>query len=351
MNDKKVKFGFLGCGKMGQLAHIANYTNLPDVELVGLVDLRYDTAVEVAKKYGIQNVYKDLKDMLDNTEIAAVVAITGFNLHHAIVPEILNAKKHCLTEKPISIKSSTAENMSNLAKKNGVVYQIGYMKRSDPASIFMKQKIGEWMSGKPFGELNYLRVTMPPGDWLFGIDPHLNKKDKPQKGGVGKESYPEWMDETVGKEYIAFINYYIHQINMIRYLLNEDFTVEYIDSKGKLLVAKSFSGVIISVEMSTYNVRDEWHEFYDAHFDKGFIALSLPAPMARQQSGKVKIYENTDSSGRYTDHVFPPKWSMAEQSKHFVEAIKSNIPCISPAEEAVKDLIFAEEFIKHRFKK
>jgi len=69
---EKIKIGFVGAGYMGQLAHIANYAALPDVELTALAEGRRETAKAVAQRYGIKTIYSNHKEMLQKAELDAV---------------------------------------------------------------------------------------------------------------------------------------------------------------------------------------------------------------------------------------------------------------------------------------
>jgi predicted dehydrogenase len=343
----KLKIGFVGAGFMGQLAHIANYALLHDVEMVALAEGRTKTAEAVARRYGIARVYPDHRAMLDDAQLDAVVAVIWFDLHHAVVPDILERGLHCLTEKPICVRVETAKRLAALANKAGVTYHIGYMKRCDPASVLAKSRIAEWKASGEYGKLRYLRVSMPPGDWTAGIEPPISC-DEPAMTyeGVTPEPGPTWMAQETLATYVSFVNYYIHQVNLIRYLLGEDYTVRYAEPSGVVLTAESASGVPIVLEMAAYEVQNEWHEFYTACFERGKVELSLPAPMARQRAGEVRFYKAGAQAGAYERPVLPPRWSMAEQARIFVETIREGKPCISPAEDAVKDLEIAEQYVR-----
>lgn len=343
----KLRIGFVGCGWMGQNAHIANYATLPDVELAALADLRPDTPREVARRYGIPKTYTTHQEMLAEEPLDAVVAVMYFGLHAAVVPDILSAGMHLLTEKPICQCADQAHRMDALARGKGVVYHIGYMKRADPATARAKALIDDWKASGAQGQLNYLRVTMPPGDWILGHEWPLDLGDRPPDGaGPAMEGVPAWMDEAQGRDYVSFINFYIHQVNLIRHLLGEDYELEYIDSRRRILAAKSASGVAIVLEMATFTTRDEWVEEYEAHFDRARVRLSLPAPMARQRSGRLEILRHDDSGAVRESPVIAPAWSMREQARIFVEEARGLRPNISPAADAAKDLEFAEAFIR-----
>jgi predicted dehydrogenase len=186
---------------------------------------------------------------------------------------------------------------------------------------------------------------MPPGDWTHQIESAINLGDKPTGTIPASESLPEKMSKDEQQRYNSFINYYIHQVNLIRYLLGEDYDVEFIDKREVLMVCKSKSGVTVALEMNAYEIRDEWQEYYKACFDKGFVSMSLPAPMARQRSGNLIIYRNTKNGGTYENPVIPPVWCMREQARLFIEEVQGKMSCISPAADAVKDLEIAEAFI------
>jgi len=347
---EKIKIGFVGAGYMGQIAHIANYAILPDVELTALAEGRLETAKAVAQHYGIKAVYKSYQEMLQRARLDAVVAIMHFNLHHKVVPEILERDLPLFTEKPICVRFETSKKILRQIRGKGNIYQIGYMKRCDLGSRYVKEKIVEWRQSKEFGNLNYLRVTMAPGgDWTFGMDPPIDMGDKAFYDKQVPEPPPRWMTKKQTDAYIEFLNFYSHQVNLIRYLLDEDYSIIYVSENGKIVVAKSKSGIDIVFEIATYQAANEWHEFYEVFFDKGKIRLSLPAPLARQHAGEVEIYENKGKDVIYRRPVIMQRWSMLEQARFFVDTVKTKKKPISPASDAVKDLEIAEEYVKILF--
>ncbi|MCC5876274.1 MAG: Gfo/Idh/MocA family oxidoreductase, partial [Candidatus Sumerlaeia bacterium] len=155
---KQVRLGFIGCGFMGQLAHLANHARLPGVELAALSDLRPRTPHAVAEKYGIPRVYQRHTDMLKAGDLDAVVAIMNFACHADVVPDVLNAGLHLFTEKPAAVRPETASRHAEMARKRNLVYHVGYMKRCDPASIRMREIIRKWQETGAQGKLKYLRV-------------------------------------------------------------------------------------------------------------------------------------------------------------------------------------------------
>ena len=139
-------------------------------------------------------------------------------------------------------------------------------------------------------------------------------------------------------------------MNLLRYLIDEDYIVDYVDPKSRVLVAISESGVPCTLEMASCGHKDRWEEHYRIGFDGGLIQLDLPAPMARQRAGDVTIYKNTGfGSQGYAQEVrpvLPQNWSFLEQARHFVYCVKSGQSTISPAMDGVKDLEVSEQYIR-----
>ncbi len=343
---EKVRIGFVGAGYMGQNAHMANYAKIDSCELAALAEGRAETAKAVAQKFGIPKIYPDHHALLEDESIDGVVAVMGFHLFNSLARDILNAGKPLITEKPICIRPDNARELNALAEEKGVHYQIGYMKRHDVGAKAARQTIQQWRETGEAGNLSYLRVCMPPGDWTMEHEPPIHRGDHtPAYAGQTGESPPEWMDEHQGNRYVGFINFYIHQINLIRYLLGEDYRVEYADSGGRVMTAVSDSGALILLEMAERGLQYRWIETYTAHFDSGYVHLEMPAPMARHRAGEATIYRAGDPP-QETRLYLPQKWAFEEQARAFAASIQHGAPNLAPAADAVKDLEVSEEYIR-----
>jgi predicted dehydrogenase len=335
---------------MGQKAHLDNLVTVPGCRVVALAEGRAETAKMVARKYDIGQVYPDHRAMLADADIDAVVCIMHYALHHAVVPDILNAGKHLLTEKPIALRPETGHRLADVAESNGVIYQVGYMKRHVPASRAAVDVVRSWQASGAAGEMTYLRVSMPPGNWTYGIEGPIGAGDAPPAyADQAAETPPDWMDEQTGSAYNAFVNYFVHQVNMIRYLLGGPYRCEFLDPTQTVLLGRSDSGVPWVLEMKGYNLRDHWEEYYKICFDNGKLDLSVPAPMARQHSGGLRIYHGPASETdrpRWERPVLAPEWCMLAQARHFVECVRTGQPALAPAREAALDLDVAEGYAR-----
>jgi len=87
--------------------------------------------------------------------IDAAVVVTPAQTHFEICRDLMEAGKDVFVEKPITSKSAEARTLVELAKRSGLVLQVGHIFRFDPASVWMKEAIAQ---GR-FGEIKMLRAN------------------------------------------------------------------------------------------------------------------------------------------------------------------------------------------------
>jgi len=343
----KVRIGIVGVGKMGQCAHLKNYAILPDCEVVAIAEPREELGRKVAARYGVVHVYKTHTDMLDAETVDGIVAAQPFDRHGVLVPELLKAGVPVFTEKPLAASVEVGEKLVEAARAHGTWQMVGYNKRSDPATMYAKAEIDRLKETKELGPLRYVRIIMPEGDYRVEGFSDMVRTDEP-KGGLEVDPPPSDMDEQTYKSYVQFVNYYIHQVNLLRHLLGEPYRVAYADPSGVLMAVESESGVAGTVEMTPYKTTLDWQESALIAFEHGYVKLNLPAPMAMNRPGTVEILRYP-GGGVTPETIFPQlPWihSMRQQAANFVSAIKGDMKPLCDSEEALEDLRVAREYIR-----
>ena len=345
--DKKVRVGFVGVGKMGQCAHLKNYVTIPGCEVVAIAELRQDLAQRVAARHGIPKTYPDHGEMLAHEELDAIVASHLFTRHSVLVPELLKAGVPVFIEKPLAGSVQAGEEIVKAERAGGTFVMVGYHKRSDPATMYAKREIDALKESEDLGKLRYVRILMPTGDWIAGGFLDLLKSDE-SLPPLETEPAPSDMDAATAKQYFTFVNYYIHQVNLMRHLLGEAYAVKYADAAGVLLVGESESGVTCTIEMSPYRTTVDWQESAFVAFERGWLRLDLPAPLATHRSGQVTVFRDPDES--VTPQTIIPQlpWvhAMRQQAINFVRAVKGEIAPLTTAEEALTDLRIARDYVR-----
>ena len=119
---RQLKLGWVGSGFIGQVAHLANYAELPDVDIVALAELRPKLGALACRKYGIQRYYSDHRELLEDPDIEAVVAIVRRKHTAPVALDILNRGVHLFTEKPFAPTVEQGRELVDASKKNECTY-------------------------------------------------------------------------------------------------------------------------------------------------------------------------------------------------------------------------------------
>lgn len=82
------------------------------------------------------------------SKVDAAVVVTPAQAHFEACRELLGMGKDVFVEKPISLIASEALELTRLAEKSGLILQVGYIFRFDPASVWMREAIGQGRFGK-----------------------------------------------------------------------------------------------------------------------------------------------------------------------------------------------------------
>ncbi|MEZ5278044.1 MAG: Gfo/Idh/MocA family oxidoreductase [Opitutaceae bacterium] len=348
MSSSPVRLAFIGLGGMGQVAHLRNYVLDPGVTVVAAAELRPELGRRVCERYGIPRLYPDHRELLEKEEVDGIVAIQQFTRHGQIVPELLKQGVPILTEKPLARSWEVGSGILKAAQAARTPLYVAYHKRSDPAVIHARKIMAGWRQNGEFGRLKYIRLTMPPGGWpspSTGYDPML-RTDEPYPE-LERDPHGTGLDEKAVARLDAFVNYYIHQVNLMRHLMGEDYSVSYADPAGVVLGVNSVSGVSGTLEMAPYQSASEWQEQAFIAFEKANIRVDIPGPLTADAAGRVTVFRDRfDGTPPETlSPSLPPVHAMRQQAIHFADALRGNPTPLCRAEEALKDLQTAREYM------
>ena len=342
----RIRIGFVGVGSMGQMAQLKNYAVNDECEIAAIAELRRNTGEAVARRYGIPACYTSAAEMLASEELDAVVASQPFTRHGVVLREVLEYGKPVFTEKPLAASVQTGERIAEMVNSSGTFMMLGYHKRSDPATMYAKQAIDELTESGEIGKPTYVRIIMPAGDWIAsGFDALVNLDD-PTAELESDPPDPD-LDEGGRSRYISFVNYYIHQVNLLRHLLGEPYQPVFADDAGMLMVGRSESGRTCVLEMSPYQTSVDWQEEALVCFERGWIRITLPAPLASNRPGKVEVYRDPGrgSTPVLESPTLPWVHAMRQQAANFIAAVKGERPPMTDAAEALEDLRVARKYL------
>lgn len=345
----KIRLGFIGTGFMGQCAHMDHYDALRDqCELVAIAEAREDLRAQVASRYRIPETYASADDLLSYADVDAYVCIQQYRNHLGLLSKVLAKGKPVLTEKPIALSVEAGQQLRDLAKQYGSTYMIANHKRSDPAIEYAKCVIEEFLTSGEYGKPRYFRLTMPPGDWIGGSGNAISSNEKYPPLELEPASLMPYFTPEQAHDYDVFVNYYIHQVNLMHFLMGEDYKVSYADPSGALLIAHSASGVPGTLEMATFNNSVDWQESALVTFEHAYVYITLPAPLASQQAGTVTVMKDAQGSKQpmFEMPMLPKRCAMRNQAMNFLKVCRGEMKPPCSAEDAVFDLTIARDYIQ-----
>jgi predicted dehydrogenase len=125
---QKLKAAVVGVGHLGRY-HAMKYRDLPQVDLVGVVDVVPERARAVAQELGTE-AFLDVDALRGRVDVATVAVPT--TEHHGVTRGLLESGVHVLVEKPIAATLDEAEDLVATADRLGVLLQVGHLERFNP---------------------------------------------------------------------------------------------------------------------------------------------------------------------------------------------------------------------------
>jgi len=148
--NETVRVAVVGCGGRGN-SHVGAWTNQPNVELAGLVDVddtHSERFVGALQKRGktAPPVFRDIRKVLDDKNIDAVSIATPNHWHTLQTIWACQAGKDVYVEKPCSHNVFESKQIVAAARKYDRIVQMGSQSRSSPAlqEAVQKMKEGEF---------------------------------------------------------------------------------------------------------------------------------------------------------------------------------------------------------------
>jgi predicted dehydrogenase len=126
---KTPRVGVVGAGSLG-FHHIRILRDLSGVELSGFVETRRERAQEVEAELGVKS-HQSLDSLLDGSD--AVIVVVPTSAHFSVASAAIERGKHVFIEKPITTTLEDADALLELARRKGVMVQIGHIERFNQA--------------------------------------------------------------------------------------------------------------------------------------------------------------------------------------------------------------------------
>jgi predicted dehydrogenase len=124
-----LRAGVVGVGYLGRF-HAQKYAAMPDVALVGVVDIDSARAATIATECHTR-AFTEYRDLFGQVDCVSIVVPTQW--HHAVAKDFLQHSIDVLVEKPLTATGAEGRELVELAARHGRMLQVGHLERFNPA--------------------------------------------------------------------------------------------------------------------------------------------------------------------------------------------------------------------------
>jgi predicted dehydrogenase len=117
MSDR-IRIGIVGAGANTRSRHIPNLKAQDGVEIVSICNRSLESSEKAAREFGIPKVHRHWRELVESSDVDAVVIGTWPYLHCAVTLSALAAGKHVLTEARMAMDAREARLMLEASRQN-----------------------------------------------------------------------------------------------------------------------------------------------------------------------------------------------------------------------------------------
>ena len=142
------QMAIIGYGGMGRWHEENVSLKIPAIKVKGIYDLQ-DTATEHAKERGLQ-VYPSVEAILEDQAIDLVVIATPNDSHKDYIIKALQAGKHVVCEKPVTMNVTELEQVLTVAEHASGLFTVHQNRRYDKDFRIIKHLLKQGQLGRPY---------------------------------------------------------------------------------------------------------------------------------------------------------------------------------------------------------
>jgi len=199
-----INIGIIGAGSIARFRHLPEIKINPQAEIRAICDIVPHRAEEMAEKYNCQ-AFTDYQNMLQQTELDAIIVAATNTTHAVMTIAALEAGKHVLCEKPMATSLKDAAEMIETAQETGKKLMIAHNQRLEPAHQKAKEII---QSGKLGKVLTFTSIFGHPGSEYWAVEGEKTWFYRKEVAGLG----------VLG-------DLAIHKMDLLRWMLEDEYAL------------------------------------------------------------------------------------------------------------------------------
>ncbi len=143
-----VRYGILSTAQIALNRHLPAAQAADNAEVVAIASRELSKAEAAAKKHGIARAYGAYQEVIDDSEVDAIINPLPNSMHGEWTIKAAEAGKHILCEKPLAVTVAEAQQMIDAAKANGVQLMEAFTHRFNPQMQFARRLVQEGELGQ-----------------------------------------------------------------------------------------------------------------------------------------------------------------------------------------------------------
>jgi myo-inositol 2-dehydrogenase/D-chiro-inositol 1-dehydrogenase len=148
MSGSPIGIAVFGAGRIGAVHVRSVAREHPGVMLVGVADVDRNAAQRLVDEVQTGRV-DEIQSFLDDPAVQGVIIATPTDSHSDLILRTASAGKHILCEKPISRRLAETKAADIGARRAGVILQVGFQRRFDPAFSRARDLVASGDLGQP----------------------------------------------------------------------------------------------------------------------------------------------------------------------------------------------------------
>lgn len=170
-----LNFGLVGVGYWGpNYARILS--ELDSAQLVWCCDTNVEVLKRIQRLYPTIKITRKLQDILEDTGVDCIIVVTPAQTHYQIVKKSLQAGKHVLVEKPLTINIKDAKELVRLSKEKKKVLAVDHTFKFNSGIKKLKEIMDKGELGKVYymyGLYNALGPIRKDVSAMWDLSPHF----------------------------------------------------------------------------------------------------------------------------------------------------------------------------------
>jgi predicted dehydrogenase len=312
----RTRIAVIGLGGVAQVVHLPILSKFYDAEVVAVSEINRNRLRTVAEKFSISEQYTDYREMLQKSDIDAVIIATPTSTHRQIAEDCLNAGKDVLVEKPLARTYDEAVPIVEAARKNQRKIMVGMNLRYRPDAMILKSILNSGELGAPFYvKSSWIRRQSSTENWFT--------KEEESGGGV-------------------IIDLGILLLDLSLWLLDYP-PVDTVSTQNFRINTKSVEDTSLSLIRCSGNSVMSIETSWSLPLDKDHFSINVFCKNGNASLNPFRVIKKVDDhfidltpvqSGSNTITLF--KKSYLNELKSFIGAVRGLNPIFSSGEEALQ---------------